>query len=86
MSGLPADAEDRVTRAGEDGGAASADDALQPGDTYLDGPYVVFTAQYHLRRGFCCNSGCRHCPYGVGDAAGTCDATNTHPETEGFAR
>lgn len=36
---------------------------LQPGDFYMDGPYLVFTAQYHLRRGYCCNSGCRHCPY-----------------------
>ncbi len=24
---------------------------------------MVFTAEYHLRRGFCCDSGCRHCPY-----------------------
>jgi len=23
----------------------------------------VFTADYHLKRGYCCNSGCRHCPY-----------------------
>jgi 2-iminoacetate synthase ThiH len=37
---------------------------LQPGeDFYYDGPYMVFTAQYHLKRGTCCNSGCRHCPY-----------------------
>ncbi len=36
---------------------------LLPGDYYYDGPYLVFTAQYHLRRGYCCNSGCRHCPY-----------------------
>ncbi len=50
----------------------SADDTLQPGDTYLDGPYLVFTAQYHLRRGYCCNSGCRHCPYGAGDAPDVC--------------
>lgn len=33
-------------------------------DYYLDGPYLVFTAAYHLKRGFCCQSGCRHCPYG----------------------
>jgi len=26
--------------------------------------YVVFTAAYHLKRGYCCKSGCRHCPYG----------------------
>jgi hypothetical protein len=25
--------------------------------------YLVFTRSYHLKRGFCCNSGCRHCPY-----------------------
>jgi hypothetical protein len=38
--------------------------ALQPGeDYYYDGPYMVFTAQYHLKRGTCCNSGCRHCPF-----------------------
>ena len=27
-----------------------------------DGRYV-FTRSFHLRRGFCCGSGCRHCPY-----------------------
>jgi hypothetical protein len=24
---------------------------------------MVFTARFLLRRGFCCESGCRHCPY-----------------------
>ena len=36
---------------------------------YVDpdtGLYVL-TAQYHLDRGRCCQSGCRHCPY-VGEA------------------
>lgn len=36
---------------------------LAPEDFYYEGPYLVFTAAYHLKRGFCCNSGCRHCPY-----------------------
>ena len=36
---------------------------LAPEDFYFEGPYMVFTAAYHLRRGFCCNSDCRHCPY-----------------------
>lgn len=34
-------------------------------DGYLD-PYTalyVFTAAFHLRRGECCGSGCRHCPF-----------------------
>lgn len=25
---------------------------------------MVFTRSYHLRRGYCCKSGCLHCPYG----------------------
>ncbi|RMH71196.1 MAG: hypothetical protein D6675_07245 [Gemmatimonadetes bacterium] len=25
--------------------------------------YPVMTAVFHLERGFCCGSGCRHCPY-----------------------
>ncbi|OYU97255.1 MAG: hypothetical protein CFE21_02895 [Bacteroidetes bacterium B1(2017)] len=30
---------------------------------YLENGYVVFTEAYHLERGSCCGSGCRHCPY-----------------------
>ncbi|MBU2526041.1 MAG: hypothetical protein KKC03_05525 [Bacteroidetes bacterium] len=26
--------------------------------------FKVFTETYHLKRGYCCQSGCRHCPYG----------------------
>ena len=26
--------------------------------------YIVFTKLQHLQRGYCCESGCRHCPYG----------------------
>ncbi|HLL77674.1 MAG TPA: DUF5522 domain-containing protein [Pyrinomonadaceae bacterium] len=33
-------------------------------DFYREGAFVVFTEAYHLRRGRCCESGCRHCPYG----------------------
>jgi len=32
-------------------------------DFYWEGSYRVFTRAYHLKRGFCCGSGCRHCPY-----------------------
>ncbi|GJM59928.1 DUF5522 domain-containing protein [Persicobacter diffluens] len=24
---------------------------------------MVFTAQFHLKRGYCCGNGCKHCPY-----------------------
>jgi len=33
-------------------------------DFYLEGGLLVFTATFLLRRGYCCESGCRHCPYG----------------------
>lgn len=36
---------------------------LEPGNFYYEGPCMVFTAQYLLKRGYCCGSGCRHCPY-----------------------
>jgi hypothetical protein len=39
---------------------------LDPEDFYFEGPLMVFTAAYHLKRGYCCGSGCRHCPYGNG--------------------
>ena len=32
-------------------------------DYYVEGENLVFTEAYHLRRGYCCESGCRHCPY-----------------------
>ena len=31
---------------------------------YYEGRYVVFTELYLRERGYCCESGCRHCPYG----------------------
>jgi hypothetical protein len=33
-------------------------------DYYQEGPYVVFTAKFLRERGYCCESGCRHCPFG----------------------
>lgn len=44
---------------------------LDPEDYYFEGPLMVFTAAYHRKRGSCCGSGCRHCPYGYNLAAKT---------------
>ena len=33
-------------------------------DYYVERGSFVFTASYLKRRGYCCGSGCRHCPYG----------------------
>lgn len=40
-------------------------------DSYFDGPYLVFTEAYHRKRGYCCQSGCRHCPYGFNKESAT---------------
>ncbi len=36
---------------------------LAPEDFYYEGQYLVFTEAYHRKRGYCCQSNCRHCPY-----------------------
>jgi hypothetical protein len=46
-----------------------ADDAgpkLTEGVDYYvgDDGLMVLTRHYLLQRGYCCESGCRHCPYG----------------------
>jgi hypothetical protein len=44
---------------------------LEPDDYYMsDEGYVVFTEKYLLKRGYCCKSGCRHCPYGFDKKTG----------------
>jgi len=38
---------------------------LEEGDYYFDpSGLMVLTAQYLKKRGYCCENGCRHCPYG----------------------
>lgn len=32
-------------------------------DYTIENGLLVYTAAYHLKRGTCCGSGCRHCPY-----------------------
>ena len=32
-------------------------------DFYIENGKYVFTESYHLKRGYCCGSGCRHCPF-----------------------
>lgn len=51
---------------------------LTEGEDYYFSPegYKVFTEKYHLKRGYCCRSGCRHCPYGYDKKTGTIKPTN----------
>jgi hypothetical protein len=42
---------------------AAAASTLSEDDYYMEDGLLVFTAAFHLKRGYCCGSGCRHCPY-----------------------
>jgi len=42
-------------------------DKFSKEDYYLsDEGYIIFTETYHLKRGYCCQSGCKHCPWNYG--------------------
>lgn len=45
---------------------------LKEGEDYYLTPegYRCFTEKHHLKRGYCCKSGCRHCPYGYDKKTG----------------
>jgi hypothetical protein len=38
-------------------------------DYYVENGRWVFTEKYLRDRGYCCESGCRHCPYGFRKSA-----------------
>jgi hypothetical protein len=40
------------------------DELIEAEDFYYneDG-YIVLTEKYHLKKGYCCGNGCKHCPY-----------------------
>jgi hypothetical protein len=63
-----------MTQAEESGNTADSDqvdaptaredvELLEGLDYSLENDLFVFTAAYLRRRGYCCESGCRHCPY-----------------------
>jgi len=33
---------------------------------FNDEGLMVFTAHYHLKRGYCCKNTCKHCPWNYG--------------------
>ncbi len=58
----------------DDSEDAAADTSSQPEpklqeglDYYIENGLFVFTGEFLLKRGYCCESGCRHCPYQLGD-------------------
>jgi len=54
-------------------------------DYYFENGYLVFTEFYLFKRGICCGSGCRHCPYEPRHNKGNCQLNeqvkNKYPAT-----
>ncbi|MFD0940802.1 DUF5522 domain-containing protein [Pedobacter boryungensis] len=54
-------------------------------DYYLneDG-LMVFTAAYHLKRGYCCKNKCKHCPWNYGKDNGrkTSNPSSNQPKNK----
>lgn len=49
----------------------SGKEELDEEDFYKEDGYIIFTEKYHLKRGYCCENACRHCPYGFNVKTGT---------------
>jgi len=48
----------------EDFSDFSKKDKLDKTDYYMSPEgFIIFTEKYHLKRGYCCKSSCKHCPY-----------------------
>lgn len=43
--------------------SGNASRPIQGIDYYMENGNWVFTSWSHMKRGYCCGSGCRHCPY-----------------------
>jgi hypothetical protein len=63
MPTVPPNPDSNPNADNQQSAAKPREQGLDPEDFYYEGPYLVFTAAYHLKRGSCCGSGCRHCPY-----------------------
>ncbi|NBU48206.1 MAG: hypothetical protein EBS34_12370 [Flavobacteriales bacterium] len=45
---------------------------LQEEDYYVsEEGFIIFTEAYHLKRGYCCKSNCKHCPFGYKNNLGS---------------
>jgi hypothetical protein len=50
---------------GPDKSAPDQTQLVEGEDFYYENGFMVFSEKYLLARGYCCQSGCRHCPYGT---------------------
>lgn len=61
---MDSDQSDKTNKPKASGNAQSRGPLKEGVDFYWEEGLMVLTDVYHRRRGYCCESGCRHCPYG----------------------
>jgi hypothetical protein len=54
-----------------------SDPLVEGVDYYVENGLFVFTAKYLRDRGYCCESGCRHCPWGFNKPEAQADQSPT---------
>jgi hypothetical protein len=56
----------------EDGPGTNIDEKpfIEGRDFYFENGLMVLTRDYLLNRGYCCERGCRHCPFGETENSG----------------
>ena len=52
-----------MTRSKETDNTVREKPKLLPSDFYIENGFKVMTEEYHIKRGYCCGNGCRHCPF-----------------------
>ena len=55
-------------------------------DYYVEDGRWVFTEHFLRERGYCCESGCRHCPYGFRKPVGSAPPRPPAPEEQAGPR
>ena len=53
----------------ESGDKSKSQTFVEGTDFYFENGLMVLTGQFLKKRGYCCGSGCRHCPYSDEDRA-----------------
>lgn len=51
-------------------------------DFYIENGLYVFTEHFLRKRGYCCQSGCRHCPYGFKKTTTSSSLPDTQSERD----
>lgn len=70
--------ESRINNPKPENRSASPAPLCEGIDYYLENGRYVFTEHFLRQRGYCCQSGCRHCPYGFHQKKASAESSEKH--------